>query len=99
MVSYSYFNLQMLQTVADGFLLLLQLAKVANCCRWFQSVASEGFGPRACCKLLQSVASCFNLLQTPDASDVSPLQPTRSIVFSLRPDIAIRPAFHGRARQ
>jgi hypothetical protein len=51
MVSYSYFNLQMLQTVA-------------NCCKRFQFVARDGFGrsgQRACCKRFQSVAICYKL--------------------------------------
>jgi len=86
MVAYSYFIFHLLQTVANGFNLL-------------QARDSARFDPRACCKLLQTVASCFNRLQNPDASDLSPLQPMRSIVFSLRPDIAIRPAFHVRAPQ
>jgi hypothetical protein len=49
MVSYSYFNFQLLQTVANGFNLLQAMdsapaasATVANCYKLFQSVADPG---------------------------------------------------------
>jgi hypothetical protein len=49
MVSYSYFNFQLLQTVANGFKLLqardsarFRPPPVANCCKLFQSVADLG---------------------------------------------------------
>jgi hypothetical protein len=51
MVSYSYFNFQLLQTVAKGFNLLQPMdsavpasALVANCCNLFQTVADPGKG-------------------------------------------------------
>ena len=44
--------------VSLTLLLSFQLPTVANCCKWFQSVAVDGFGPLRPAGLLQTVAIC-----------------------------------------